>query len=145
MPYDVIVGVDTSEASRRAVRFACRLQSSDLVGPMLLVHVVPWSPFSFNTPQDNEQQHAKRLAEVRAAQEQVLQPMQQVAEEHNGRVAVIVRHGDPVEVLEEIAQQESARLLVVGRTGDTGIRERLFGGLPAHLVQSASVPVVVVP
>ncbi len=145
MSYDIVVGVDTSDASRRAVELACRLQSSNLVGSMLLVHVVPWSPFSFNTPQENEQRHAKNLAEIKAAEEQVLLPMGQVAQEHGGNAEVMVRHGDPVDVLEEIAKQESARLLIVGRTGDTGIRQRLFGGLPAHLVQSASVPVVVVP
>lgn len=145
MSYDVVVGVDTSDASRRAVQFACKLQSSDLVGPMLLVHVVPWSPFSFNTPQENEQRHAQRKAEVQAALEQVLQPMQQVAEEAGGSADIRVRHGDPVEVIEDIARTESARLLIVGRTGDTGIRQRLFGGLPAHLVQSCGIPVVVVP
>ena len=145
MPYDIVVGVDTSEASKRAVQLACRLQSTNLAGSMLLVHVVPWSPFSFNTPQENEQRHAKHEAEVKATEEQVLHPMQQVAEEHGGTAEVMVRHGDPVEVLEEIAKQESARLLIVGRTGDTGIRQRLFGGLPSHLVQSSEIPVVVVP
>jgi nucleotide-binding universal stress UspA family protein len=145
MAYDIVVGVDTSEASKRAVQFACRLQSSDLVGAMLLVHVVPWSPFSFNTPQENEQRHAKHETEVKATEEQVLHPMHQVAEELGGTADVMVRHGDPVAVLEEIAKQESARLVVVGRTGDTGIRERIFGGLPSHLVQSSEVPVVVVP
>lgn len=145
MPYDIVVGVDTSEASKRAVQFACRLQSSNLVGAMLLVHVVPWSPFSFNTPQENEQRHAQHEAEIAAAQDQVLRPMQQIAEEHDGKAEVMVRHGDPVDVLEEIAKQEAARLLVVGRTGDSGIRARLFGGLPSHLVQSSTIPVVVVP
>ena len=55
------------------------------------------------------------------------------------------RHDERVHVLEEIAREHRARLLVVGRTGDTGLRERIFGGLPSHLVQSSEVPVVVVP
>ena len=62
-----------------------------------------------------------------------------------GQLEINLRHGDPVEVLEDIAKKESARLLIVGRTGDTGIRQRMFGGLPSHLVQTAPVPVVVVP
>lgn len=145
MPYDIVVGVDTSEASKRAVEIACRLQSTNLAASMLLVHVVPWSPFSFNTPQENEERHAKNEAETKAAEEQVLQPMRQIAEENGGTADVLVRHGDPVEVLEDIAKKESARLLIVGRTGDTGLRQRMFGGLPSHLVQTAPVPVVVVP
>lgn len=145
MPHDVVVGVDTSEASKRAVQLACQLQASDIVGSMLLVHVVPWSPFSFATPEENERRHVERQAEIAAANSQVLEPMLALVREAGATADSAVRHGDPVEVLEDLAREESARLLVVGRTGDTGLRERLFGGLPAHLVQSAPVPVVVVP
>ena len=145
MPYDVVVGVDSSDPSRRPVALPCHLQSRHLAGPMLLVHVVPWSPFSFNTPQENERRHKQHEAEIQAADDQILAPLRQIAQEHGCQADTTVRHGDPVAVLEEIARKESARLLVVGRTGDTGIRERIFGGLPAHLVQAAPVPVVVVP
>ena len=133
MTYDVVVGVDTSDASRRAVDFACRLHSTGVIDGVLLVHVVPWSPFSFATPEE------------KAAEEQVLAPRRRFAAENGVEADIAVRHGDPVEVLEDLAGEVSARLLVVGRTGDTGLRQRIFGGLPSHLVQSAEVPVVVVP
>ena len=145
MAYDVVVGVDTSEASRRAVDFACRLGRTGVVDGILLVHVVPWSPFSFTTPEDNERRHLERQREIDAAESQVLEPMSRYAAEEGVDTAIAVRHGDPVAVLEDLAIEMSARLLVVGRTGDSGLRQRLFGGLPSHLVQSAEVPVVVVP
>ena len=145
MAYDIVVGVDTSDASRRAVQFACRRQSEHADRPLLLVHVVNWSPYSFNTPQENEERHRKHEAEVAAAQEQVLQPMLDVVREAGCAADTVVRHGDPVDVLHDIAREESVGLIVVGRTGDTGIKERLFGGLSSHLVQSSPVPVVVVP
>ena len=145
MSYDIVVGVDTSPASRRAVEFACRLHAGGMANAVLLVHVVPWSPFSFATPEDNERRHVEREKEIEAATAQVLDPLREVAEEHGVEADTAVRHGDPVEVLEDIAREASARLLVVGRTGDTGLRQRLFGGLPAHLVQTADVPVVVIP
>lgn len=145
MAYDVVVGVDTSEASRRAVDFACRLGATGVVEGILLVHVVPWSPFSFSTPEDNERRHVERQHEIAAAESQVLEPMRRFAAEKGIDTSVAVRHGDPVAVLEDLAIEMSARLLVVGRTGDSGLRQRLFGGLPSHLVQSADVPVVVVP
>ncbi len=145
MTYDIVVGVDTSQASRRAVEFACRLHSTGIVNGVLLVHVVPWSPFSFATPEENERRHIERQHEIEAARQQVLEPLRHVAEEHGLQPDTAVRHGDPVEVLEDLARESAARLLVVGRTGDTGLRQRLFGGLPSHLVQSAELPVVVVP
>jgi len=145
MAYDVLVGVDTSDASRRAVQFACRWQAEHADRPLLLVHVVPWSPYSFNTPQENEQRHRKHEAEMTAANAQVLQPMQELAQAAGCAAETIVRHGDRVEILHTIAREESVGLIVVGRTGDSGIKERLFGGLASHLVQSSPVPVVVVP
>lgn len=145
MSYDIIVGVDTSPASKRAVEFACRLLTGGMANGLLLVHVVPWSPFSFATPEDNERRHIEREKEVAAATEQVLEPMKTLAASSGVDADAVVRHGDPVEVLEDLAAEAAARLLVVGRTGDTGLRQRLFGGLPAHLVQTAEVPVVVIP
>lgn len=145
MAYDVVVGVDTSEASRRAVELACRWHGSGLIRAVLLVHVVPWSPFSFQTPQDNELQHVHREQEKDAAREQILQPLADLARKFDVEPELIVRHGDGVHVLEEIAGEREDRMIIVGRTGDSGLRERLFGGLPAHLVKSSGVPVVVVP
>ena len=145
MTYDVVVGVDTSDASRRAVDFACRLHSTGVIDGVLLVHVVPWSPFSFATPEENERRHIERQHEIDAAEAQVLEPLRLFATEKGVETDIAVRHGDPVEVLEDLAGEVSARLLVVGRTGDTGLRQRIFGGLPSHLVQSAEIPVVVVP
>jgi nucleotide-binding universal stress UspA family protein len=145
MGHDVVVGVDTSEASRRAVDFACRLHEIGAIDGLLLVHVVPWSPFSFETPEENEKRHVERQHEIQAAQTRVLDPLRDIAREKGIEVDTAVRHGDPVEMLEDLAREEAARLLVIGRTGDTGLRQRIFGGLPSHLVQSADVPVVVVP
>lgn len=145
MSYDIVVGVDTSPASKRAVEFACRLLTGGMANGLLLVHVVPWSPFSFATPEDNERRPIEREKEIAAANEQVLEPLRSLAQSSGVQADTTVRHGDPVEVLEDLAGEMSARLLVVGRTGDTGLRQRLFGGLPAHLVQTADVPVVVIP
>lgn len=145
MGHDVVVGVDTSDSSRRAVEFACRLHATGVIDGVLFVHVVPWSPFSFATPEENEKRHIERQHEITAAETRVLEPLRELAREQGVEANIAVRHGDPVEMLEDLATEEGARLLVVGRTGDTGLRERIFGGLPSHLVQSAPVPVVVVP
>jgi nucleotide-binding universal stress UspA family protein len=60
-------------------------------------------------------------------------------------VEVVVRHGDPVDLLIEIAQERGSDHIVLGRTGDSRVRRALFGSLPAQMVQVAPVPVTVVP
>ena len=146
MSHEIVVCVDTSAASRRAVEFACALARSGTGGSsVLLCHVIPWSPFSFTTAEENEHRHRRRDAEVEAASEQVMRPLVELATAGGVRADQLVRHGDPMDALIDVAETEKARLLVVGRTGDSGLRGRVFGTLAGQLVQNSPVPVTVVP
>jgi len=140
----VLVGVDGSDSSRRAMAFACeRARQLDL--ELLVVHVIPWSPYSFNTPTENEHRHAQKQFEIEAAQEQVVSPACALAEEAGVPVEGVVRHGDPVDLLLDLAKGKEVSHIVVGRTGDSRMRRVVFGSTPGHLVQLAPVPVTVVP
>lgn len=141
----ILVGVDKSEASGRAVRFACDI-ANGFGDSVYLVHVIQWSPYSFNTPGENERRSSTKELEMDAAKEQVIDPMAAVAAKVGITVESQVSHGDPVDVIIELAQQRSAVLVVVGRTGDDSrVKRALFGSLPSNLVQVAPVPVTVVP
>ena len=50
----LLVGVDCSSCSDRALAYAAdRADASK--AQLIVVHVIDWSPFSFNTPQENEE------------------------------------------------------------------------------------------
>lgn len=140
----IVVGVDKSEASGRAVEFA----SDEAVKfglSLFVVHVIPWSPYSFSTPGENEHRHASKEAELAAATTQVLDPMVAIAAKSGVSVESEAHHGDPVDTILEIVDRLKAVSVVVGRTGDSRIKRAVFGSLPSHLVQVAPVPVTVVP
>ena len=59
----VLVGVDASAASRRAVDFAAQ-RALMLHNDLVIAHVIPWSPFSFNTPSENEERHVRKAQEL---------------------------------------------------------------------------------
>jgi nucleotide-binding universal stress UspA family protein len=141
---EILVGVDQSEQSRRAVAFAAD-RARALDRSVLVVHVIPWSPFSFNTPEENEQRHARREAEIRAAHEQVVDPAVEQVREAGVPVEALVQHGDPVDTLIQITEKRGCDHIVLGRTGDSRMRQAIFGSLPAQVVQHAPVPVTVVP
>jgi nucleotide-binding universal stress UspA family protein len=139
----VLVGVDGSGASGRAVEFA-RDRAGALGVSLVLAHVIPWSPYSFNTPEDNETRHLRREAELRAAKEQVLEPaMAQVGDA--APCIPVARHGDRADALNAIAREHGAVHILVGRTGEGRVKARLFGTVPGQLIQTADVPVTVVP
>ncbi|WP_432477383.1 universal stress protein [Nocardioides sp. GXQ0305] len=140
----VLVGVDGSDASTRAVEFAST-RAEQLGLSLCVVHVIPWSPYSFNTPGENERRHQAKEQEIRAATEQLLDPMVELGSSHGVATEGVVRHGDPVDLVIDIAEEKGAVQIVVGRTGDSRMRQAVFGSIPGHLVQAAPVPVTVVP
>ncbi len=110
-----------------------------------MVHVIPWSPFSFNTPEENAHRSARRAEEIAAATAQIVEPMAALLRNKGVAVETIVRHGDPVDTLIEIAKQRDSGHIVLGRTGDSRVKRALFGSTPSQVVQHTTVPVTVVP
>jgi nucleotide-binding universal stress UspA family protein len=144
----VLVGVDRSEGSRRAVKFAlerARVNS----WRMTIAHVINWSQYSFRTHEDNEARPLRRKAEIELAQAEVIDPILSwiKSEDQPGDVEVtsMIRHGRPSEVLADLAEDGRHDVLVVGRTGESNLRTAIFGSTSNRLVQHAPVAVVVVP
>ncbi len=141
---EILVGVDSSDQSRRAVEFAT-LRAGQLDRSVVVVHVIPWSPFSFNTPDENEHRHQRREAEIKAATEQIIDPMAEIVRANGISVDTVVQHGDPVDTLIHIAEERASDHIVLGRTGDSRMRRAIFGSLPSQIVLHSPVPVTVVP
>ena len=69
-----IVAIDGSEGSLRAANFATeRAKASS--AKLVLAYVIEWSPYSFNTPQENAERHKRREEEIERAQTSVLDPV----------------------------------------------------------------------
>ncbi len=144
MTATVIVGVDGSQPSKRAVAYAIALAEAQEVD-LVVAHVIPWSPYSFNTPSDNEERHERKLEELKLATTQIVEPAVEAVSSSGREVTPVVRHGDPVDTLVELARDFSATAIIVGRTGDSRVKRALFGSIPGHLVHESTIPVTVVP
>lgn len=141
----IVVGLDGSEAGARALDFA-KAQARRLDDCAIAIcYVIEWSPFSFQTAEENDQRHKRREEEIELARTRILDPAVKDAEGDNFEVVGIVKHGDAADILEDVAGQHSAVQIVVGRVGARGLKERLFGGVTGRLVATASVPVTIVP
>lgn len=138
----ILVGVDRSDASTRAVEYAAD-EARDSHSALKLVHVINWSRYSFTTNEENATRSVERKREVDSAQRDVIDPLLKDLEGLD--VSYEIRFGKPSEVLADIATDEGHSLVFVARTGDSGLREAIFGSTASRLVQHASVPVVVVP
>ena len=141
----LVVGLDGSAAGERALEFA--KTQAKRIGPctILICYVIEWSPFSFQTPEENEQRHKRREEEISMAHQRVLDPAVAATEEAGLTVKGVVRHGDVAEILDRLASEHHASQIIIGRVGLRGLRERIFGGVSGRLVAAASVPVTIIP
>ncbi len=140
----LLVGTDCSECSHRAVDYAvkwARLANLHLY----VVHVIQWSPFTFNTPQELEERHKRREEELVRAHSQIIDPIVADLRSKGVDAEGVVRHGHPAETLSALANELDATNIIIGRKGESLIKTKLFGSVASTLVQISDHPVTVVP
>ncbi|MCB1400980.1 MAG: universal stress protein, partial [Rhodobacteraceae bacterium] len=111
---------------------------------IILVYVIEWSPYSFQTAEENAQRHKRREEEIKTAMERVVSPAVDALKKDGVEASGEVRHGDVADLLNTIAVERGADQIIVARTSEGGIKRRIFGSSTANLVMHASVPVTVV-
>jgi nucleotide-binding universal stress UspA family protein len=144
MSNSVLVAVDGSEGGGRALQYAS--ERAKLGGAkLILTYVIEWSPYSFNTPEENAERHMRREQEIERATLGVVEPAAAILKAEGIEYETVVRHGPPAETLIKLAEKHRVQQIVIGRRGQSGIKGLLFGSVAGNLVQTSPVPVVVVP
>ncbi|WP_425404413.1 universal stress protein [Hwanghaeella sp.] len=140
----LVVGFEPSPAGERAVTFAVDL--AKLSGSSLhIVHVLEWSPYSFLTPEEIEERHARRKEELSRAKESIIDPLVKKLGASGVSVETSIRYGHVAETLAAVAKDAGASQIIVGRTGAPGLASRLFGSVAGALAQASPVPCTIVP
>ena len=140
----LLVGVDGSEGGQRAAKFAAE-RATQLGARLIVAYVIEWSPYSFNTPQENDLRHKRREEEIARAESDIIQPLVRELKAAGLTVEGLVRHGHVVEVLSQIAKEHTAGQIFIGRRGLSTLQALLFGSVASSLVQVSPVPVTVIP
>jgi nucleotide-binding universal stress UspA family protein len=135
---------DFSSAAEQALSVATRLLIGSEETLILLVHtyyitssVMPLGGFRGGVVPlfvDN----AQHLAE------EMTQPSADLLRSRGFEVEVLVRRGDPAEVVTELAAEYEADLIVMGSRGHSKIRQMLLGSTAERVVEHAPCPVLTV-
>lgn len=136
----IVVGVDGSEASSRAIAWAAREAAlRDL--PLRLVHAVIWS--MIDTPMDLAAYGIPR-EDLRAGAEAIVEEAADAARSAAPGVSVSthIEVAGPAGAL--LAASEDAELLVVGNRGHGGFTGLLVGSTAVQVAAHATCPVAVV-
>jgi nucleotide-binding universal stress UspA family protein len=111
---------------------------------IVVAYVIEWSPFSFQTAEENAMRHQRREEEIDIATKRILEPAMKALKDDGFKVSGVLRHGDVAETLNAIAEEEGAEQIIVCRASEGGFAKRIFGSSTGNLVMNASVPVTVV-
>ncbi|MGI9319608.1 MAG: universal stress protein [bacterium] len=144
MSKKILVAVDGSAGSKRALEAAvdhAKLTDASI----LLTYVIDWTPYSFHTPEELAERHQRRESEIKRAHDSVLDPESKALADTGLTVESVVKHGKIAETLNDLAEEYNVSQIYIGRRGESRIKSMIFGSVTAALVQSASVPVTVVP
>ena len=140
----LLVGIDCSECSDRALKYAANgAEQANL--QLIVAHVIDWSPFTFSTPKENEVRHQRREQELERAQNEIVNPVVSDLRDQGIYARGVVRHGHPAETINAIAQEFGATNIIIGKTGSSKLKTQLFGSVANTLAQISEMPVTVVP
>ncbi len=144
MTVKITVGLDGTDTGDRALSFARDLASRIEACEIVVAYVIEWSPFTFQTAEENEMRHKRREEEIEIATNRVVAPAVAQLEAAGFKAKGVVKHGDVAETLNRIPSEEGASQIIVGRVSNNGFTKRLFGSSTQNLVMHADVPVTVV-
>lgn len=144
MKNNFLLAVDGSPGSARAIDFATE-RAKRGSAKVIVAYVIEWSPYSFNTPEENAERHKRREEELDRATQSIVEPVVAKLTKAGLDVESEVRHGHPAETLIELAEKHDVSQIFIGRRGGSGLKTLLFGSVAANLVQTSPVPVTVVP
>lgn len=140
----LVIGLDGHSSGEKALEFAKQMASNSQSCELLVVYVIEWSPFTFQTAEENAQRHKRREEEISIAMERVVEPAVASLKDAGLAARAIVRHGDVADTIDGIAHAEGASQIIVARSSAGGLTSRIFGSSTANLVMNARVPVTVV-
>jgi len=144
MDQKLLVGIDCSNCSNRALDYAGEWALA-AGAELTIVHVIEWSPYSFNTPMENEKRHQRREEELARAHAEIIDPLVQQMKDKGVNVEGVIRHGHAAQTIAALAEEIGATNIIIGRKGTSRLKAQIFGSVPSMLVQIAEKPVTVVP
>lgn len=135
----ILVPIDFSSASRKAIGYAARFARSNQATIQLLYVLAPFAMGPSISGEGLDSLEASRTASHRDLELLVQEEIQDGIPTH-----CHVRVGSPVGEILDMAQNLPADLIVLSTHGRTGLKHVFLGSVAEHIVQRAPCPVLVV-
>jgi nucleotide-binding universal stress UspA family protein len=136
----IIVGVDGSAASLRAMQFAADLASDEHDAEVVVV----FARYAYFAIPDGAAE-AMFADVLDRAESRIGEEAERLLGQCGLRWKLVVRDGEPAHVLCDVASELGARVIVVGRRGWSTVCELVIGSVSNRLVHRSHCTVLLVP
>jgi nucleotide-binding universal stress UspA family protein len=136
----ILVPVDFSECSKKAVRYARALSLEHRAG-IILLYVIP--PPAYPVGEFGGLEYGNLVADMRASGEKQLASMAAEMRDET-TVQTEVRSGAPAAEIIAAADELNSDIIVISTHGHTGLKHVLLGSVAEHVIRRAPCPVLVV-
>ncbi len=140
----LLVGVDGSEAGKKALDFAINM-AQEIDARIELLHIIDWSPYQFQTLEENAERSRTVRQQLQDDRQNLFPPLEAAARAMDIPVSSKTVFGDPADELVEGAKKLEAFAIVVGRRGMSRLKRTIVGSVARAIIHDSSVPVMVVP
>jgi len=137
----ILVPIDLSDCSKKALQYALPLAKQYSAGLTLLFVVLPPA---YGTGEYSGIEYAQLEASLKAGGEKELAKLAENEASSEISIDTLVRVGSPAMNIIEAARNLPADLIVISTHGRTGLKHVLLGSVAEHVVQYAPCPVFVV-
>lgn len=144
MSMRILVGLDGGATGEKALSYAKGLAKAVGECELFLAYVIEWSPFTFQTAEENAVRHTRRKEEISAAREKIVDPAVAALIAEGITASGLVHHGDVADTLISMGKSNKVDLIVVGRTSASSFSNRVFGSSCVTLAIESPIPVTVV-
>ena len=141
LPKNILVPTDLSAGAEAALDYACEL-ATKLEATVHLVHVIAIP--ALGVPELGVAITSTVIDQVIAENQIQIDSLADARRDKTMIGEVLLRTGDPRDVIEATASQVHADLIVMGTHGRRGISRALLGSVAESLVRSAPCPVLTV-
>ena len=136
----ILVPIDESEASMRALQEACKLAQSNQAS-LEIIHIFDYARFSWNT------QGINRIEQIDETSDEILNRAKAVTDEYGitANTAIIDNTGEKIaDIIVRKAQENSCDLIAMGTHGLTGIMHLLMGSVAEGVLRKSKIPVMLI-
>ena len=136
----ILVAVDGSEYSEKAVKYACTI-ALPLEAEVYLLYVVPMLVNA--TPYQDTVSDQPFLA-LQKVGEDILARAKKMAEEQGCTAIDLISYGEAASRIIEIAEEKNVDVIVMGSRGMSGLKRLFVGSTSDKVTRQARCPVLIV-